>query len=483
MRRKFLGLDIENDALSAVLLESGLKGAWVTATARIALDPATRGQALGAALEAFTANVDVKGAVCAASLPAFRVSHRNIQVPFKSRKKIAQVLAFELEPMLPLPVDTLDIDFTLFKSVDPSESTGVLAAAVQHDDLVLYRQALSDAGIEAEIITSGGYATALCLCQQSNVPEQWMFADIGPRAGTLFIGCGKQLGMVRSFRLASDPGKRSHSLIMGIRQTWSAYENISEQQFTPQQIWVSSPLSGPLDPAQVMGEHLEVKALPVDLEALKIFPFKVAPDVEDPSIHSANALALALAARHGLRGINFAASAFDVSDLWTQHRSKILTTGVLALLVLLLMGAGLWLETRAQQRKLTRLDQHIEEVFRAALPEVANIVDPLQQMSAGLKKLEKSAQFAGEFGPKVRFIDALNDISAQLPEGIDVVITRLVLGTDNLLMDGETDNFNAVDDIKGRLEEIAYFKKVTITAANMNKTKTRVQFKLKVQLS
>jgi len=39
-----------------------------------------------------------------------------------------------------------------------------------------------------------------------------------------------------------------------------------------------------------------------------------------------------------------------------------------------------------------------------------------------------------------------------------------------------------VDDIKNRLEQVVFFKKITITSANINRSDKRVRFRLKMHL-
>jgi hypothetical protein len=58
-------------------------------------------------------------------------------------------------------------------------------------------------------------------------------------------------------------------------------------------------------------------------------------------------------------------------------------------------------------------------------------------------------------------------------------MTRLVIGPESLLIDGTTDTFNTVDDIKNRLEKANLFKSVSISSANIDRSDNRVRFKLK----
>ena len=111
MRRKILGLDIRHDAVSAVLLKSGIKGTDIEAHVHIPISNQVYMETvLAASLETIVKKIDISGSVCVASFPANEISYRNIQVPFKGRKKIKKILAYELEPTLPVPIDDLVID-------------------------------------------------------------------------------------------------------------------------------------------------------------------------------------------------------------------------------------------------------------------------------------------------------------------------------------------------------------------------------------
>jgi general secretion pathway protein L len=76
----------------------------------------------------------------------------------------------------------------------------------------------------------------------------------------------------------------------------------------------------------------------------------------------------------------------------------------------------------------------------------------------------------------------LKNISDSIPETITVVFERMVLGPESILISGTTGGFNAVDEVKGHLERIAGFKKVTISSANTDRSGKDVNFQLKVDL-
>ncbi len=81
MSRKILGLDIRYDAVSAVLVRKGIRGAWVEAHEQVRVtDQNEIETAVSESLETITKNMDISGSACAVSIPADLVSFRNINV-------------------------------------------------------------------------------------------------------------------------------------------------------------------------------------------------------------------------------------------------------------------------------------------------------------------------------------------------------------------------------------------------------------------
>ena len=73
-------------------------------------------------------------------------------------------------------------------------------------------------------------------------------------------------------------------------------------------------------------------------------------------------------------------------------------------------------------------------------------------------------------------------IRSYYAESVKVNLTRLVIQPDNVLISGTTDAYDAVNDIKSRLEKVQYFKKVTISSANIDRSGNEVRFMLKLEL-
>ena len=97
MNRKILGLDIRNDAVSAVLVNIGIKGTTIEAHEHVPISNQKNSEnSLAASLGTIAEKIDISDAICVASFPADLISYRNIKVPFKRRKKISKILPYEL---------------------------------------------------------------------------------------------------------------------------------------------------------------------------------------------------------------------------------------------------------------------------------------------------------------------------------------------------------------------------------------------------
>ncbi len=112
MAIKILGVDFRKDSVSAVLIRGSYKGVWMDAHAHVFLDqPEDMEKGLASCLEIVSGQADISHAVCVVSLPSDQFFYRNIASPFTDPGKIDQMLPYELEQSLPVPVDDLMIDF------------------------------------------------------------------------------------------------------------------------------------------------------------------------------------------------------------------------------------------------------------------------------------------------------------------------------------------------------------------------------------
>ncbi len=483
MGKRYLGLEIGNRAVSGVVIDSGIKGSAVEACARVALEgPQDLGRNLSGALEHLAAQMDITATICSVSLPPGSVSFRRIQLPFSDRKKIHQVLPYEIEPQLPYPVEDLVIDYYI---VGPrrSDHSDIIAAAVQKVTLEALLAVLTPLGIDPVTITSAGFATALCLADTDVQATSWILADSDGVDLSLFCVEAGNLKLARAARLpASNLDVPAADILRQIHRSRLAFQDTASPDFVPESVFSNRTdlLASDQQSAAPALAGLPLKKIELT-DRLSSREIEMAGHLSVPGLDD-NALALGYLETSGLKGLNFRRGPFEKKKQWREHRKRIISSGALALLLLLLSFTNIFVDAYYLGKQVERLDQDITAVFKTALPDVKRIVDPLQQMRIKLAETKQQLAFPLETGHRTRIIDLLKAISTRIPEPTDVEMTRVVIGRDNILISGNTDTFNAVDDIKTRLEEDAAFQKVVISSANLEKSGNRINFKLKVQL-
>jgi general secretion pathway protein L len=483
-KKKILGLDIRNNAVSAVLLESGTDNRYsIKAHVNNVISEQDKFQEIvGLSLNEIKEKADITGVDCIASFPANHISYRNIKVPFKDEKKICKILDFELEASVILPVEDIMIDFKILQKHEQDEGTPILAAGIEKARLKSYLETLSSYKIDPKVVTIGGYAEAMRLLESSDIPERWIFVDMGNDYTTLFLAVSKKICLIRCMGASLVDLSDAKSVCAHIERTLFCFEDEWREEVNPECLFVLSDDPAVDDLIQDMGGILGIEAKKSDL--VQTLDMKVInyPSNEIRHDNAGNALALAVSGMLGTNDFNFRKQEFEVKNKWGHLKSYAIQTGALAIIVLCLALFDACSETYALGKKVSRIESRITDIFKQAFPDVKRIVDPLQQMSVKLKDLKKNSLFPVDMEKNVRIIDILNELSRLIPASIDVKITRLNISSEDLLVSGNADTFNAVDDIKSRIDKSEYFENVQISSASQEKSGKRINFKLKAQL-
>ncbi|MFZ0611533.1 MAG: type II secretion system protein GspL, partial [Desulfobacterales bacterium] len=479
MGKRILGLDIQNKALAAVLVNSGFKESRVEAYSYIPF-PDESGDPLAAALDLLTEEMPVEGSVCIVSLPADHVSFRNLRVPFRQANKIKQILPFELEPMLPFPLDEVVVDFHPIKLDGQGEETDVIAAACNVAGLKSILDLLGTRHIDPQIVTVSGYPSALCLARLGDLPDNALIVDVRSGSSTIFVMISGQLSMVRA--LPADRAYESHADMLGqsIQRTLYAMEETGDRPFKPEQIFVTGPALSENGFEATLSRLLKVPTKRTDLVKDTQARIKEVP-VDSWKPHQMNnALALALLEVIGIKGLNFRKGPFAIRKRWAEYKKSLLVSGALAAGLLLVWLLSVSIDYYYKNKQLNALNSRITAIFQSTFPDVKKIVNPLQQMQVNIEELRKVSLSPAGGQANMSTIDILNDISKNIPAGIDVKFTRIVIGEDNVVINGDSDTFNSVDTVKNRLEQSKVFKSVTIVSTTKEDSSNRIKFRLKL---
>ncbi|MFZ5570399.1 MAG: PilN domain-containing protein [Thermodesulfobacteriota bacterium] len=483
MSRKYLGIDIKQDSISAVMVAVGLKGLEIESHAVVALAdfPEAEDKQVEALKKILTV-VDPAGSVCIASLPADRISFRNMRVPFAETRKIKQILPFELEPSLPLSIDDAMTDFHILDLPQPSGQSALLTATVEKSLPSNLRNRLASVGVEVDAITVSGYPAAYCLRRLPDIPEQYLLVDVEPNKAALFAVHGGRICLIRAFGLDASGQRRMEMIDTNIRRTLAAAEEILGVIFSPVEVHVTGSGAASEGFAEELTRLLSIPVKMVNLvRDAGLTVVKPRDDDWRPLLMD-NALSLALSKELNVPVFNFGGRRFTAMKQWLAYKKNILQAAFLTGIVLTAAFANLVLDFYAMGKQIDVMDKRIGEMFRAAFPQVTRIVDPVQQMRAEIKTIREASAVSDDKARAVRAIDILNDISKRIPDRIDVDLTQLVIGPDSVQLSGDTASLTMVDDIKNLLENSELFSSATISSANQDRNGNRVAFKLKIQL-
>jgi len=495
MPGKTLAIDIDSDSVTAVQVEEGLRGFYVTGCNRVRIEEAG---GLDEALKTLSTQVDLKADRCVSTIPGEQVSYRNLQMPFTDAKKVRQTIAFELETMVAFPIEDLIVDFTIIEQSDQSE---ILAASVRREYISEYLTHLQGHGIDPDILDIRGVPMVLWLLRQEGIPDNGLVLDIGLEINTMVLYLNRRLVLIRPLpfgdglinQTASSAPTGAETLsaehvesrfsvfCADVQNTLHTFGYQSNREVRPEKVFVTG--SGSLYPDT---EGLLERFLDIPVERLNVIKDKRVHMSEDvallwnPDVMD-SALALALRDNKQGLGFNFRRDEFEIRKRYFRLKKDIRRAAVFLLVILSLLAADIGADYFFLKRRYRMLDRQITGIFRQTLPDVKRIVDPVQQMKVKINEIKKSALSLPGIGGDRKILDLLRDISLRVPGSLDVKVTRMVVDPEVVQVKGETDTFNTVDIIKKRLEPSEHFRAVTISSANLDRTGKRVQFEMKLQ--
>ncbi len=480
MSRQILAIDIRKDTVAAVLVNTGLKSNTVIASAHLTIDaPLEEDDALSDALVSLLEKINPATANVVVSLPADKALFRFLSVPFKEDNKIRQILPFELEPTLPVNVDSLKMDFQ--KNV-AGDQAHILAVAMDRSDFQSFMDKLAAANIRPQLVVPGGFPLmAQIMAHEGQDTAKTLFLDVAAEKTTLYAMRSGRIEMVRSLSSGVGDEAAAEALALRVRQTLAAWSDTIQDEAPASAIYVSGPVLQEPGNVERLAQALETPLHDIDLH--QWLPRVEIPDTVEwlPNLMN-EALALAVLEAEGKPCPNFHRISSPLRNYWAAYRPFIMGPAILLSTVLIIAASGVLLENHHLQKQVDGLDAQLTQIFKSTFPDARLTVPPLDQMKSKLKELKKGGSGSEQNAAQNRSIDVLLQISQLIPESINVIFSRMTIGAGEVTVAGETSDFNSVDDIKNRLEKSELFKQITIASANMDKSGKKVLFKLKINL-
>lgn len=507
MPKTILGLDIGTDAVKAVWANRmGRTDVLVLASDTVRIEG---GVDLGAALKKLAETIrpmsssEIRCVVC---LSPSEVMFRHIRLPFHDENNINKTLSFELEPLLPVPIEEVVVDYVRL----PDD--GILAAAVAKERIREIIAAVEAQFGEVSAIDIATAALALPLLEQKALGGAGILLDVGASFASAVFYEKNALLQMRSFafggdtitralaadlscdsptaesvKISGDYGTKTGGTLAACREFCATLAN------TVELMHLDKKLHGL--PAQILvtGGGSLFKPLVDQLEETFGVPVRALDfggsehgEIDEnlqnryqPLIMN-TALAAVKRAFSSRKSFNFRRGEFAARRFGGDRIKPLRWGAMIAGIILLLAAVDLVLDYQWQARQAHRLKNQIELIFKKHYPRTP-MVDPVAQLRTKLAE-DKKTYGMDDGGSGVTVLELLKDVSVFIPPALEVVITHWHYENNVVLLKGEAKKIDDVTNIKNELLKSKTFKNVVINRTALDKEGTKVNFDLRMEL-
>jgi general secretion pathway protein L len=511
MSARSWGLDVGSTGIKAVEITRTWKGRRVT---NYGFFPFSRKESEGLRREKLRClgeilpKVGKNGEGLVLPLASHRTVVHRIPLPFRDRKKNEKVVKFEVEPLLPFPIDRVVVDF--YSSEKNRNEKGALVFAVQKEDLGEQISLLREAGLDPESVVPEGLALFWLAKGLGITSGTGALLDLGHEKTTMILWCDDSLFLVRSIPVAGgaiaravrqasplspresgdelnqrggEPGMEPVMAPVLGRLAEEIWRTLFSYEYAPggrpvENIFLTGGVALLPGVEQILGKHLQK---PVTLleggENTSSF-FQEVPREHRP------ALAVALGA--ALRGassdrINFRKEEFSSSQKAQKAKTQVRILVIYAVILVALGIGSLLSNLYLQEKRYRDLKGEIRKEFLQAMPGVKKVVNELQQMKAGVREERARLDSLGGLSGAGSPLEIIRDLSLMIEPAWKVRVTELVVNPESAEINGEADSFEAVNQLKTRLEHSSSYKEVQLKTARASSLEQVIEFKLQLR--
>jgi hypothetical protein len=446
---KYAGLNITARSIRGVLIEKDGKSIKAKETFSANwLDGETMKQALTDCVQKF--GEEVRWMV---GIPHMNFSIRHLTFPFSARNAISAALAFEMESLLPYPASEMETSYLKMSST--KEETKLLAFAIRKEKLLFYRNALKEAGLHADFITSGAVALLhfnrfASGFRNESEPENALLGDIeGNSISLCFTGSDGFCDILETEanekeipRFLSAMGKEPSIIIIGGADS----EGFAGSKYALPDSWKEGM-------AEFIGEAEKPEGLivPIGLAAMMEAGTEEPVLVADPE----RKLALPSSLRYTAIGA-IACAVITFSYSIYSYYSK--------------------------QNMFQELQEQSVKAFNVALPGV-KVVKPTFQLEQRLDLLQQKLRLAGLAGTgRMDLLWILQRLSETIPNDVPMEIDELLYEGDGVTISGKSDKLESITKIKGILSTTQPFKDCEVLDSRASADGKKISFKMRLQL-
>ncbi len=451
--KRLIGIDIGSADIKLVELQKSGSAVRVTAAERILLpdnepDLASKLNSVQETLRAFLSSRRRVPVVC--SVPPQEATEKIIELPPTDPDTVGDVMKFEAETHIPLPLDAVNFDHAVVRA--DTQGTGVLLAASPRHVLNALNGTLQKAGAKIYALETPGVAllNALRQVMPSDVlasSSGLMLVDIGARHTQIIVLANDQPRIVRAVSIGSE------GLTEALRQDGALSSSDAEtrkrerglatdEDLTPAAAtWLSRladelrrviqgfravSRTGNVERLLLTGGGALTIGLPERLTELIGVQTQLLPTEDSitsgvsslsaagrDSIGFATAIGLALSANGNALAVNLMPTDHKRQLKRVLPRPLVLSITAGAIAAVVLITAGLHSINAEQQYTLQVKQKQLRDILKGSKG-VANAA-LMQKRVVAMKELEKEVR-----GDADRWLNVMRELSAQLPENVSV---------------------------------------------------------------
>ena len=510
-----LGLDIGSHSLKAVEFRNTLRG--FEAVAMRIFPRANSDAPLAELVQHFVRmhRLSTDHTVCA--LAGDRLSTRRLHFPFRDRKKLTQVVPFEVEADSLFDLDEVLVDWeivggdrnhaevvaTVATRADVSELLGTLREAhteprtLEAEGLVLCQLSnLFDLDGTRLLIDLGHRKTTCCLISDGNPVSARTFPIAGA-ALTEALARDRALSADDAERAKCEPGVIGASSAEIPPATRATLDRIAREiirtlsALEPQ---IAALESGPVKELTLFGGTAQLDRIDEYLSATTgISAKRLGPPMQDCGkalTTGTDAIAFAPAIALALRGTAQSKTRMDFRqdefaariDLGRYRRELAWPLGLAAAAVILGL-VNLGTATALESRRASRMETQIEQLYTDVFPGQALPNNPLAALREKITSASTRAEFLGVYRGNLSALDLLTEISKLIPTKLDVVFDELSIDRQIIRMRVYANSFESADRLGAELAKFPPFAQARIGSIESDPKRGGKRFDVTISLA
>ena len=466
------------------------------------------------------------------SLPASSSVIKKLSLPFKGKRKIRQVIRYEMEPYLPFSLEEAIIDFYIIDDHLP-DRTLVLAFALNKKAIKRHLKILDIAGIKPEIVDLDS-TSLFNVYALKEAKETVALINLGAEQTIVNIMSERRLFFTRSIMKAGDD--ISQALAERLGASFKEAEKLKREGLDEEKSKVIEPVLNEIKReieytfssflahhpdksiekilltggnARLLGivEYFQ-KSLNIETALFNplfklplVKPFysrlkdlfipalkEISSNLDSVTLEKTLPLlppVMGIALRGMARtraSLNFIREEKPLIKRLAEARPFLRPATILLISILLLGLLDFYSHLYLKKRKGERLKEEIRIVFKNTFPEIKikKEEEVLAKMKDGLEKREEDLALSPrEFSS----LSILREISSLTPQELGVTLEDLSVDWDESRIRGRTSvpDFSLVDRFKKALENSTYFSEIKVSDAHLSKGKRSVEFRMTIK--